>query len=117
MENNKSIIIDRQNLSSKERIDFIKLSSSIRPDLFFRIIHFNIPKNLIFHLNKYRYLLTGKNISNIVINKYFKNVETNFDEDFKSLNISLKNYELINFSFFIDNTVIENEELFYSYLS
>ena len=69
LKSGKSVIVDRKNEYVDSRKDIYKLADKY--DIPIRIFFFNYPKELVEHLDRYRYIKTGKKIPKIVYNKYY----------------------------------------------
>jgi bifunctional polynucleotide phosphatase/kinase len=118
---NSNIIIDNTNKDIKNRniwIDLIKKSNlnikmqslSERSADVIKIIciFIDIPKHVVMHLNKYRSLTSNKNVPDIAIHSYYKNIEIpTLDEGFDNI-IVINKIEL--------NPLIDHSDLIFKYL-
>ena len=69
LKNGHSIIIDNTNPTKKSREPYMGSNVPLR------FIFFNLPKIVVFHLNEHRTLTTDKKISQIVIYKFYKDLD------------------------------------------
>ena len=71
-------------------------------------IFIDIPKHVVMHLNKYRSLTSNKNVPDIAIHSYYKNIEIpTLDEGFDNI-IVINKIEL--------NPLIGHSDLIFKYL-
>jgi bifunctional polynucleotide phosphatase/kinase len=103
---NDNIIIDNTNRTIESREVWISLIKESKVNIDINCIFINIEKHICFHLNMFRKLTTNKNIPDIVIHAYFKQLEEpDYDEGFDNI------YE-INYSYVKKN----NNNLLFQYL-
>ena len=98
----RSIILDNTNSTKEVRS---KMTSSLKIDKQnIRAVFFDLPKQIVFHLNAYRSLTSDKHIPEIAIHKYYKHLERPTDSEFSEI-------------FIVKNIVIDvNNKLLNSYL-
>lgn len=88
---NSNIIIDNTNKDIKTRNIWIDLIKKNNLEINVICIFIDIPKHVVMHLNKYRSLTSNKNIPDIAIHSYYKNMETpSIEEGFDDIIIISK---------------------------
>lgn len=107
----KSIIIDRQNEKVKTRKEFIDIAKASGMKV--RILWFDVPKEIVEHLNMYRKITTGKDIPNVAYNKFYSEKE---GVGLEAPNTHEEVDEIVMMKFSISEDNIKDKKLFYSYL-
>jgi bifunctional polynucleotide phosphatase/kinase len=108
--NNKSVIVDKLNAYVKDRTELIEIAKSFKIEV--RIIWFDIPREISEHLCKYRENVNGKHVPSIVFNKFYS---TNKGLEIPCLSEGVGSISRIRFE--VNEEIIENNELFYNYLT
>jgi bifunctional polynucleotide phosphatase/kinase len=102
LKNGKSVVIDRKNEYLEDRMLFKKYNVPTR------ILYFNVPREISEHMCMYRQLTTGKIIPTIVYNKYYSKT--------KGLQIPGDDEAPTIIDFMIDDSIVVDTKLMYSYL-
>ncbi len=108
IKNGLSIIIDKKNEYIKDRKEFIDIAKKFNISV--RIVWFNVDREIVEHLNNYRYIMTNKYIPSIVYNKYYgKN-----GLEIPTIQEGVDDICIMYFN--TDLTTIENKTICFSYL-
>ena len=90
IKNGHSVIVDNTNPTKEARDVFIRpdtgKSAAISPGIPTRIIFFDLPKDVVMHMNEYRSITTDKHVSSIAIHTYYKKLERPSEKDVTVVN-------------------------------